>query len=94
MIPRRSKSSDNKPGRPAKAPLEVQLTVRFNFGAEPEDAITVMNKRRLPMVNSVFANRDRIVRGFVTLLLRSGMRSPAVAREIMPLVKLLRRGRT
>lgn len=74
-----------------KEPLDVNLTVRFNFGSEPDDAITVLNDVRVPMADSVFTNRDRIVRGFVTLLLKGGLKSPAVTREIFPIVRLLKR---
>ena len=74
-----------------KEPLDVNLTVRFNFGDEPEDAITVLNDVRVPMADSVFTNRDRIVKGFVSLLLKGGLKSPAVTREIFPIVKLLKR---
>lgn len=76
-----------------KQPLEVRMTVRFKFGEEPDDAITMMDDRRVPMVDSVFKNRDRIVRGFVKLLVKAGLAQPKVAREIFPAVKLLRRPR-
>lgn len=80
------KSSSRK-----KEPIDVNLTVKFNFGNEPDDAITVLNDVRVPMVDSVFSNRDRIVRGFVSLLLKSGFKSPAVTRELFPVVRLLKR---
>src|SRR3546814_15499714 len=59
--------------RREKEPLDVQLTVRFNFGAEPEDHITVIDDRRVPLVGGIIANRDRVLRGFVHLLLRTAM---------------------
>lgn len=74
-----------------KEPMDVNLTVKFNFGDESDDAITILNDVRVPMVDSVFNNRDRIVKGFVSLLLKSGLKSPAVTREIFPIVKLLKR---
>src|SRR3546814_21159996 len=74
--------------RREKEPLDVQLTVRFNFGAEPEDHITVIDDRRVPLVGGIIANRDRVLRGFVTLLLRTAMAQPRVAREIFPLLAL------
>lgn len=82
---------EKRPRRREKEPIDVHLTVRFNFGEQPEDAITVLDDRRVPMVDSVFKSRDRIVRGFVSLLLKSGLRSPAVTREFFPIVRLLRR---
>ena len=74
-----------------KEPVDVHLTVRFNFGDGPADAITVIDDRKVPMVDSVFKSRDRIVRGFVSLLLKSGFKSPAVTREIFPVIRLLKR---
>jgi hypothetical protein len=74
--------------RRGKAPLDVQLTVRFNFGAEPEDHVTVIDNRSVPMVGGIIANRDRVLRGFVNLLLRTAMKQPRVAREIFPLLAL------
>ncbi len=75
--------------RRAQEPLEVRMTVRFNFGETPDDAVTVMNDRRVPMVGSVFESRDRILRGFTTLLVRASMTQPKVAKELFPLLKLL-----
>jgi hypothetical protein len=75
--------------RRAQEPLEVRMTVRFNFGETPEDAVTVMNDRRIPMVGSVFESRDRILRGFTTLLVRASMTQPKVAKELFPLLRLL-----
>lgn len=69
--------------RPA-APLDVQLTVRFRFGPEPADHITMLDAQRIPLVDSVFTQRDRILRGFVLLLLQGGLRSPAVLKEFLP----------
>ncbi|NKF24436.1 hypothetical protein [Solimonas marina] len=74
-------------------PLDVQLTVRFNFGAEPDDHVTVIDNRSVPMVGGLLANRDRIMRGFVTLLMRTAMMQPRVARELFPLLMLPARRR-
>ena len=71
-------------------PLDVELTVKFNFGNEPDDAVTVMNERRIPMVDSVFKNRDRIIRGFVSLLVKTGLSQPKVTREIFPALRMLK----
>jgi hypothetical protein len=85
------KVEKRRSNRRAKEPLDVHLTVRFNFGQQPEDVLTVIDNARVPMVESVFKSRDRIVRGFVSLLLKSGLKSPAVTREIFPIVRLLKR---
>jgi|GEM_PF-917995 len=75
----------------ASEPLEVRLTVRFKFGQEADDVVTMMNNRAVPMVGSVFKSRDRIVRSFVRLLMRAGAAQPKVARELLPLLRLLKR---
>ena len=76
-------------------PLEIELTVAFRFGDEPGDRITVIDGRRIPMVDSVFDSRDTIVRSFVRLLAKAAVTQPQVLREIVPALKLLpRRGRT
>jgi hypothetical protein len=74
-----------------KTPLDVQLTVSFRFGDEPDDAITVIDDRRIPMVNSVFDSRDAIVRQFTKLLLKTSLTQPKVMRELVPALKLLKR---
>ena len=75
--------------RRAQEPLEVRMTMRLNFGETPEEAITVMDDRRVPMVGSVFDSRDRILRTFTVLLMRTGMAQPKVAKELIPLLHLL-----
>ena len=75
--------------------MEIELTVAFRFGDEPDDRVTVIDGRRIPMVDSVFDSRDTIVRAFVRLLTKAAVTQPKVLREIMPALKLLpRRGRT
>ena len=76
--------------RKQREPLEVRLTMRFNFGDTPEDTVTVMDDRRVPMVGSVFESRDRIIRGFTMLLLKASAAQPKVARELIPLLRLLK----
>jgi hypothetical protein len=70
-------------------PLEVRMTVRFNFGDTPEESVTVMNDRPLPLVGSVFESRDRIVHAFTLMLVRTGLAQPKVAKELFPLLRLL-----
>lgn len=79
-----AKDRKSKEARRAE-PLDVSLTVRFNYGADPQDTVTVIDDRRIPMVGSVFANRDRIIRSFVSLLLRTGLREPRMARRVLGL---------
>lgn len=80
-----------KSRRKLREPLDVRLTFKINFGATPADAVTVMNERRVPMVNSVFEHRDRIIRTFAMSLLRVGLAQPSVVREVFPAMKLLRK---
>lgn len=84
-------SVDAKPRRRRRnEPLEVKLTLRYRFGDEPDDAVTMMNDRAIPMVDSVFKNRDRIVRAFAMTLVRAGISKPKVVRELVPGLGLLR----
>lgn len=76
-------------------PLDIELTVRFNFGDRPHERVTVIDQRRVPMVGGLIANRDRILRGFLRLLLRAASQQPNVARELLvPLRRSLRRPRS
>lgn len=84
------RSEKSRRGR-SKEPLEVNLTMRVNFGDTPEDAITVIDDQRVPMVDSVFVYREKIIRGMVFLMLKAGVTSAAVTREIFPIIKLLNR---
>ncbi len=83
-----------KPTRRRPQPVDVQLTLKMNFGDKPSDAITVIDDRRVPMVGSIFQYRDRIVRGFAMLLVKTGLAQPRVAKELFPVLKLLRRRRS
>lgn len=80
-----------KSRRKAREPLDVRLTFKVNFGETPADAVTVMHERRVPMVNSVFDQRDRIIRAFTMSLLRVGLAQPKVVSEVFPAMKLLRK---
>lgn len=92
MIPKpESKPTSRRKAKRQPKPVEVELTVRFNFGKTPEEAITVVDQQRIPMVNSVFESRDRILRGFAGLLIKTGLKQPGVARELFPVMKMLRK---
>ena len=71
-------------------PLEVELTVSFKFGDEPGDVKTPIKGRRVPMVDSVFKSRDRIIKTFVGLLVKTGLSTPKVASQILPITRLRR----
>jgi hypothetical protein len=83
-----AKGGTRRTRRRGKDPLDVQLTVSFKFGAEAEDRVTVIKQRSVPMVGSVISNRDRILKGFVNLLIRTALKQPRVAREVFPLLTL------
>ena len=44
----------------------------------PGDALTLVEERKVPLVGSVFDNRDRIAREFLRLLLKAGALQPKV----------------
>lgn len=85
----------SKPGR--RAPLNVEVTVVIKTGERPEDCITILDDYPVPMVGSIFAYRDQILRFFALSLVRVALSSPAMYREVAPgLVALLdglRRGK-
>jgi hypothetical protein len=63
-----------------KKPLDVVLTLKINLGDQPEDSITLIEERRMPLVGSVFENRDRIAREFLSLLMKAGAHPRALRR--------------
>ena len=66
-----------------KEPLDVVLTLKLNFGDSPGDALTLIEERRVPLVGSVFENRDRIAREFLRLLLKASSRQPRVLKTLL-----------
>lgn len=79
--------------RRKKTPVDVDLTLRFRFGDEVEDVVTVMDDRRVPLVGSVFDSRDAILRGFTRLLVKLSVTQPKIARELVPALRLFTRRR-
>ena len=63
--------------------MDVILTLKVNFGDHASDAMTLVDERRIPLVGSVFENRDRIAREFLRLLLKAGARQPHVLRRLL-----------
>lgn len=63
-----------------KKPMDIILTLKVNLGNRPGDAVTLIDERRVPLVGSVFENRDRIAREFVKLLVRLGAHPQALRR--------------
>lgn len=76
--------------RARKEPLEIDLTVAFRFGDQPDDKVTMIDNRRVPLVGSVFDSRDLLLRNFVKLLLKAGLAQPRVLKELMPALNLIR----
>lgn len=80
-----------------REPLKVELNVVVKTGDDPEDRVTIVDDREVPMVGSVFEYRDRIMRFSVGMIWRVVATSPAVYREVVPgmfhYLNTLRRGR-
>lgn len=97
MIAKARKSTEtaenpNAPRRPRRGePLEVRLSLKVRFGDAPDESVVLMKDRQVPMVDSVFQNRDRILRGFTMLLLKASLAQPKVVREVFPALKLMGR---
>lgn len=66
------------------------LTFKMNLGDRPEDALTLIKNQRVPLVGSVFENRDRIARGFVRLLIKAGAKQPRIWSSMRALRQRLR----
>ena len=66
-----------------KEPMDVILTLKINFGNSPSDAMTLIEERKVPLVGSVFENRDRIAREFLRLLLKAGASQPRLLRNML-----------
>lgn len=81
------KAKASKRQRAAAEPLAVELSLTVRFGDEPDESVTVMKDRAIPMVNSVFHYRDRILRQMSMLIFRAGMTQPKVVRELFPLLR-------
>ena len=60
--------------------MDVILTLKVNLGDHPGDAITLLEEQRVPLVGSVFENRERIAREFVSLLVKVGAQPRALRR--------------
>jgi len=65
-----------------RKPMDVVLTLKVNFGDHPDDALTLIEERRVPLAGSVFENRDRIAREFVSLLMKAGAH-PRVLKRLL-----------
>ena len=63
--------------------MDVILTLKINFGDSPGDAVTLVDEARVPLVGSVFENRDRIAREFLRLLLKASSRQPRVLKTLL-----------
>ena len=81
---RTSLAARRRARREGEEPLEARVTLRFRFGEAPEDRVTMLDDRAIPMFGSVFQYRDRIVRSFAMRLLRAGVTQPKVVAEIVP----------
>lgn len=69
----------------------MRVSLRFIFGDEPGENVRMIDDRRVPLVGSLFENRDRILRSFAMLMLRAGMVQPKVIAEIFPAFRLFSR---
>jgi hypothetical protein len=81
-----TKRKRGKSRRRHPEPVDIHLTVRFKFGQAADDTVTMIDDRRVPMAGSLLDNRDRILRGFMKLLLKATAMQPKLARELWPLL--------
>jgi hypothetical protein len=93
MSAKRLRSKWAKRRKGSRERVDVRLTVRFKFGEESDEQLTMIDDRSVPMVGSLLENRDRILHGFSTLLFKAALLQPKIARELAPLVARLSRSR-
>lgn len=67
-----------------REPIKVELSVVVKTGEEPDDKVTILDHREVPMIGSIFRYRDRIMRFSVGMIWRVVAKSPAAYREIVP----------
>jgi len=70
--------------RREKKPLDVRLTMRVRFGAEPDEQVTVVNDRHLRLIGNAFRYRDQAINFVVYQVLRAGVRQPKVYGGLAP----------
>lgn len=75
---------DRKADNRQAMPLDIRLSLKVNFGDTPEEAIQVIENRKLKFVGNVFRYRDRIVRFLLFNTLRAAAESPRVYSELAP----------
>lgn len=77
-------------------PLSIELNVVVKTGEQPEDCVTVLEDRAVPLVGSIFRYRDRITQFSLGMVWQVVAKSPAAYREVVPglfqTLGLLRRG--
>lgn len=77
-----------KAGKPrrkaAPPPLEVTLQVDVRYGAAPEDVVTIVEQRRIPLLGTLFEQRDVLMRGLFKLMMKAAMATPGVLRRRRP----------
>lgn len=78
-----------KRSRRKQEPLDISLSVSFRFGDEPDDRLTVMDQRSIPMVGTIFDKRDAVMKGFAKLFIKAASMRPSVAAEFVPFLSTI-----
>ena len=78
-----------KRSRRKQEPLDINLTVTFRFGDEPDDRITVMQDRSVPLVGTIFDKRDAVLKGFARLFVKAATMRPGIAAEFVPFLSTI-----
>lgn len=77
--------NQDKPKRGRRRePLEIELNLVVKTGDDPEDCVTILNQRTVPMIGSIFKYRDRITRFSLRMVWQVVAKSPAAYREVVP----------
>lgn len=57
-------------------PLQVRLTVDLRFGLAPEQKVSLLQDRPVPLAGSIFDHRDAVLRGLARLLMKASRKLP------------------
>lgn len=71
-------------------PLEIFVSFAVRTGAEPDQHHQILDHQRIPMVGTVFDNRDRIMRYVAMNIIKVAALQTELARSLTPVLRHLR----
>lgn len=71
-------------------PLEIFVSFTVRTGKGPEHCHQILDHQRVPMVGTVFDNRDRMMRFLAVNMVKIAALQTEVARSLMPVIRNFR----